>query len=268
MYREKITRLRRLLPTRVSFLLTLVMAAAAFVGAPTAWAADVTCTSVMIGGASGPLNIKGNVIVPNGANCTLTFVNVTGNVQAGQGSTLLINGYTEPSTIGGNVQAEKCYSVLLEGNVTVGGNLQIEQCNGNGPNGFQGPDIVINGNFQCEGNSSNAASCLAWLGKIDGNVQVLQNRGQGVPDVSLVTVGGDLMCLLNSSTPTHLHGPSWVDGNSIGQCKGFATATTSISNGPISPAESCAALANLPATGFPGAQHGDHVGSGYAVQHD
>src|ERR1700731_2530759 len=252
MYPVRSTRLRRLLPTRVLFLLTLVTAAATtFVGAPTAWAADVTCTSVMSGGASGPLNIKGNVIVPNGANCTLTFVNVTGNVQAGQGSTLLINGYTEPSTIGGNVQAEKCYSVFLEGNVTVRGNLQIEQCNGNGPNGFQGPDIVINGNFQCEGNSSNAASCLAWLRKVDGNVQILQNHGQGVPDVSLVTVGGDLMCLLNSSTPTHLHGPSWVDGNSIGQCKGFATATTSISNGPISPAESCAALANLPATGFP-----------------
>ena len=248
---ERNKRLQRLLPTRVLFLLTLVMAAATtFVGAPTAWAADVTCTGSMSGDASGPLNIKGNVTVPNGANCTLSFVNVTGNVQARPGSTLLINGYTEPSTIGGNVQAEKCYSVLLEGNVTVSGNVQIEQCNGNGPNGFQGPDIVINGNFQCEGNSSNAASCLAWLGKVDGNVQILQNHGQGVPDVSLVTIGGDLMCLLNSSTPTHLHGPSWVDGNSIGQCKGFATATTSI-NGPVSPAESCAALASLPASGFP-----------------
>ena len=132
-------------------LAALTAATTFFVGAPTAWAADVTCTGVMGGGASGPLDIKGNVTVPNGANCTLRFVNVTGNVQARQGSTLLINGYTEPSTIGGNVQAEKCYSVLLEGNVTVGGNVQIEQCNGNGPNGFQGPDIVINGNFQCRG---------------------------------------------------------------------------------------------------------------------
>src|SRR5580704_1776289 len=252
MYLERSTRLWCLLPTRVLFLLTLVMAAATtFVGAPTAWAADATCTSVMSGGASGPLNIKGNVIVPNGANCTLTFVNVTGNVQAGQGSTLLINGYTEPPTIGGNVQAEKCYSVLLEGNVTVRGNLQIEQCNGNGPNGFQGPDIVINGNFQCEGNSSNAASCLAWLGKVSGDVQIQLNHGQTAPDVSLVTVGGNLNCLLNSSAPTHVHGPSWVDGNSLGQCNGFATKTTSISNGPVSPAESCAALASPPAPGFP-----------------
>ena len=148
MYPERSTRLRRLLPTRVLFLLTLVMAAATtFVGAPTAWAANVTCTGVMSGDASGPLNIKGNVTVPTDAHCTLSFVNVTGNVQANQGSTLLINAYTEPSTIGGNVEATKCYSALLEGNVTVGGNVQILECHGNGPNGFQGPDIVIKRQF-------------------------------------------------------------------------------------------------------------------------
>jgi feruloyl esterase len=252
MYLERNKRLQCLLPTRVLFLLTLVMAAATtFVGAPTAWAANVTCTSVMSGDASGPLNIKGNVIVPTNAHCTLSFVNVTGSVQAGPGSTLLITGYTEPSTIGGNVEATNCYSALLEGTVTVGGNVQILGCRGNGPNGFQGPDIVIKGNFQCEGNSSNAASCLAWLGKISGNVEIQQNRGPTASDVSLVTVGGNLICLLNSSAPTHLHGPSWVDGNSLGQCKGFATETTSISNGPVSPAESCAALLSLPASGFP-----------------
>src|SRR5215813_7053754 len=95
---------RRLLPTRILFLLTLLMAAATtlFVGAPTAWAANVTCTGAMSGDSSGPLNIDGNVTVPQGANCTLSFVNVRGNVQADKGSTLLINGYTEPSTIGGN----------------------------------------------------------------------------------------------------------------------------------------------------------------------
>ena len=244
--------MRHLLSTRVLFLLTLVMAAVTtFVGAPTAWAANVTCTSVMSGDASGPLSIKGNVIVPVDAHCTLSFVNVTGNVQAAPGSTLLISAYTEPSTIGGNVEAIDCYSALLEGTVTVGGNLQILGCHGNGPNGFQGPDIVINGNFQCDANSSNAASCLAWLGKVAGNLQISLNHGQTAPDVSLVAVGGDLICLLNSSAPTHLHGPSWVDGNSLGQCRGFATGTTSISNGPVSPAESCAALLGLPASGFP-----------------
>ena len=185
MYPVRSMRLQRLLATRVLILLNLVMVAATtFVGAPSAWAANVTCTSVMSGDASGPLNINGNVTVPNNAHCTLSFVNVTGNVQAGQGSTLLINGYTEPSTIGGNVQANNCYSALLEGNVTVGGNVEILQCNGNRSNGFQGPDILIKGNFHCEGNSSNAASCLAWLGKVDGNVQIQQNHGTA-PDVSL-----------------------------------------------------------------------------------
>lgn len=252
MYRQTISRLRRLLPNRVLFL-ALVMAAATilFAGAPTAWAADVTCTGVMSGGPSGPLNIRGNVTVPRDANCTLSFVNVTGNVQAEQGSTLLITGYTEPSMIGGNVQANNCYSALLEGTVTVAGDVQIQQCNGNGPNGFQGPDIVINGDFQCHGNSSNAASCLAWLGKVNGNVQIQDNHGPTAPDVSLVAVGGNLICQQNSSAPTHLHGPSWVDGNSLGQCSGFATRTTSISNGPVSPAASCAALATLAASGFP-----------------
>src|SRR5579863_4686974 len=117
MSRERSTRLWRLLPARALFVLTLVMAAAAtlFSGAPAARAADVTCTGVMGGGASGPLSIKGNVIVPKDASCTLNFVNVTGNVLAGQGSTLLITGYAEPSTIGGNVQANNCYSALLEG---------------------------------------------------------------------------------------------------------------------------------------------------------
>ena len=267
MYPERITRLRRLLPTGVLFLLTLVMAAATtFVGAPTAWAANVTCTSVMSGDASGPLNIKGNVIVPTNAHCTLSFVNVTGSVQAAPGSTLLISAYTEPSTIGGNVEAIDCYSALLEGNVTVGGSLQILGCHGNGPNGFQGPDIVINGNFQCDANSSNAASCLAWLGKVAGNLQISLNYGQTAPDVSLVAVGGDLICLLNSSTPTHVHGPSWVDGNSLGQCRGFATGR--LRSVTVRSRRRILRRACRPAGhGFPGAQHGDHVGSGYGCHH-
>src|ERR1039458_10425940 len=50
---------------------------------------------------------------------------------------------------------------------------------------------------------------------------------------------------------TLVHGPSWVDGTAQGQCSGFATTSTSISNGPVAPAAACAALATLPAAGFP-----------------
>src|SRR5580700_5526244 len=141
--------------TRGLFLLIFVMAAATnfLAGASTARAADVSCSGTLGGGAT-VTNINGNVKVPDNASCTLNFVNVTGNVQAGHGSTLLITAYTEPSTIGGNVQAEQCKSALLQGNVTIGGNVQIQQCTGAGPNGFQGPGVVVNGNFECQGNSS------------------------------------------------------------------------------------------------------------------
>ena len=267
--------------TRGLFLLIFFMAAATtfFSGAPTAWA-DTTCTGVMNGatpstipgfsGLNALSTLNGNVTVPSGASCTLMFYNVTGNVQAKDnanltlvyvnvsgnvqvqnGGTLVINAYNEPSTVGGNVQAHQCKSALLQGNVTVGGNVQIQQCTGAGPNGFQGPGIVINGNFQCKANASNATPCLAWLGKVHGDVQIESNVAPTAPDVSLVTVGGNLQCQHNSQATTHMHGPSWVDGNSQDQCAGFATTSTSISSGPVAPAASCAALAALPAAGFP-----------------
>jgi feruloyl esterase len=262
------------------FLLIFVAAATTFFsGAPSAWA-ETTCTGVMNGatpstipgfsGLNALSTLNGNVTVPSGASCTLMFYNVTGNVQAKDdanltlvyvnvsgnvqvqnGGTLVINAYNEPSTVGGNVQANQCKSALLQGNVTVGGNLQIQQCTGAGPNGFQGPGIVINGNFQCKANASNATPCLAWLGKVHGDVQIQSNVAPTAPDVSLVTVGGNLQCQHDSLPTTHLHGPSWVDGNSQDECAGFATTSTSISSGAVAPAASCEALAALPAAGFP-----------------
>jgi Tannase and feruloyl esterase/FG-GAP-like repeat len=219
-------------------------------GVPSA-RADITCSGT-VGNASTVTNISGNVVVPNGASCTLIFVNVTGNVTAGLGSTLLINAYTEPSTVGGNVTATDCSSALLEGLVTVNGNVSISSCT-NGPNGFQGPDTLIQGTFSCESNVVAQATmpCLAWLGKVVGNVTISSNVSQTPPDVSLLTTSGTLDCESNNPAPTHSHGPSWVDGSSMGQCSGFATTATSISAGSVTPAASCAALANLAASGFP-----------------
>ena len=237
--------------TRILLVLAFVMAAATtfFAGAPAA-RADVSCNGTLSGGASGPLDIKGNVSVPDKASCTLSFVNVSGDVQVGRGSTLLITAYTEPSTIGGTVQANQCSSALLQGNVTVGGTVQIQNCTGPGPNGFQGPDISIGGDFHCQGNSSATTPCLAWLGTVKGEVHIQGNVGPTASDVSLVTVGGNLHCQQNSPATTHLHGPSWVDGNSQDECAGFATTTTQI-DPPVAPAASCAALASLSVAGFP-----------------
>jgi feruloyl esterase len=242
--------------SRISYFLGFVMAVAVtlLAGAQSA-RADISCSGT-VGGASTVTNVNGNVTVPAGASCTLSFVNVTGNVTTGAGSTLLITAYTEPSTIGGNVVAVGCVSALLQGNVTVSGNVQIQNCTGTGtgPNGFQGPDILISGNFTCQSNvvlQSQAAPCEAWLGKVVGTVTISSNSGLTSSDASLLTIGGNLVCQSNTPGTTLVHGPSWVDGTAQGQCTGFATTGTSISNGAVAPAASCAALATLPASGFP-----------------
>ena len=116
-----------LLMTRFLFVFAFVMAATTtfFGGAPTAQAADVICSGTL-GGGSTVTNITGNIIVPEQASCTLNFVTVAGNVRVGKGASLVVTAYTEPSTIGGDVRAHNCGSVLLEGNVTVDGNLHIK----------------------------------------------------------------------------------------------------------------------------------------------
>lgn len=207
--------------------------------------ADVTCSGTL-GGGSTATNIAGDVTVPEKASCTLDFVTVSGDVKVRKGASLLVTAYTEPSTIRGDIRAQNCGSVLLQGNVTVEGDLEIQSCTG-GPNGFQGPDTLIKGNFECQ---SNAGPCLAWLGKVEGNVNIQSNRSKTASDVSLVSVGGNLHCQQNSPSPTQARGPSWVDGRSQGQCAGFATTTSSIAT-PVAPAASCAALAALSTAEFP-----------------
>src|SRR5438552_11584845 len=194
--------------TRFPFVLAFVMVAATtfFGGAPTAQAADVICSGTL-GGGSTVTDITGNVTVPEKASCNLDFVTVAGNVHVGKGASLVVTAYTEPSTISGNVEAVNCGSVLLQGNVTVEGNLHIQSCSG-GPNGFQGPDTLVKGDFHCQ---SNAGPCLAWLGKVEGNLHIQSNRSKTASDVSLVSVGGNLHCQQNSPAPTQVRGPSWVD---------------------------------------------------------
>jgi hypothetical protein len=232
--------------TRVFFALAFMLSAAMqFFAVPQAAASDRMCSG-LVGGQSTVTTINGNVTVPNDGYCTLSFVDITGNVRVGRNATLIVSAYTEPSTIGGNIEGSNCNSVLLNGNVTVGGNVLINSCNGTGRNGFQGPDVVIKGNFEC---NANAGPCLAWLGNVGGNVHIGSNVTQGASDVSLVRVAGNLNCAGNSPVPTRLHGPSWVDGRAQNQCADFSTGTTSIAR-PVTP-RPCAGLALLPPSDFP-----------------
>jgi hypothetical protein len=227
---------------------------------------DIGCTGTVGGGAT-VTTVEGNVIVRGHSTCTLAFVDIKGDVEVEQGGSLLIEAYDEPSTIGGDVRADHCGSVLLEGNVQVAGDLQIEQCNGTATNGFTGPGIVINGNFTCR---DNAGACEAWLGQIAGDAQIANNRSSSaVSDVSLNAIGGNLQCDQNSGASrhdresdrfsgavTHEHGPNWVTGRAQGQCAealGFVAIGTSIvaPHTPPSLGTACGALASLPTSAFP-----------------
>lgn len=70
------------------------------------------------------------------------------------------------------------------------GDVQIENCTGTTTSGYQGPRIVVGGNFQCDGN---AGPCEAWLGKIAGNMRIANDLGSA-SDVSLNKIEGDLAC--------------------------------------------------------------------------
>src|SRR6516164_6027731 len=78
-----------------------------------------TVCAGLIGGGPAVTTINGNVTVPDGKSCTLSFVNINGNVRVASGAALTVLAYMEPSSIGGNIEAANCNSVLLQGNVTV-----------------------------------------------------------------------------------------------------------------------------------------------------
>jgi hypothetical protein len=167
-------------------------------------AANTSCTSTLTG------TIDGNVVVPNGASCTLSDVTVTGNVQVLQNASLTVDATEQPATIAGNLQATNCAFALLQGGVVVNGSVQIVQCAQK--SGFVGPGVKIGGNFQC---INNGGGCEADLGDVHGSVQV---QGGGASDISLVSIGGNLQCVGNTPPPTHSFGPDFVSGSLQGQC--------------------------------------------------
>ena len=152
--------------------LALILAVIGLFGSVSAARADATCSGLVKGAT-----VKGNLIVPKNAACTLDTVSITGDVLVRENASLTIQAYVEPSTIGGNVLADHCAFTLLEGTVTVGGDLQIQNCTAD--SGFTGPGIKIRGNFVCQ---SNLGPCEAWLGTVGRDVQIQNNRSTVATD--------------------------------------------------------------------------------------
>jgi hypothetical protein len=224
---------------RIGFAFVISTAALLAVVSP---AHAVSCSGSLSG------SVSDDVVVPSGATCTIHSASITGGIDVQRGGSLLVQGYLEPTTVGGGISARGCGSALLEGNVTVRGSVRIEGCTGSSASGFQGPGIVISGGLQC---SDNAAPCLAWLGKVRRDVAI--DHDGGASDISLVDIGGDLSCEGNGAAPTHARGANWVGGRASGQCgaTGFVASGTSIvpPGTPAGAGTACAALASL--TSFP-----------------
>src|ERR1700752_1235961 len=111
-------------------LLFLISALALAVNASPAHAA--TCA----GALSGP--VAGDVVVPSGVTCTIQSANIAGGIDVEHGGSLLVQGYLEPTTVGGGIRARDCGSALLEGDVTVHGSVRIDGCTAASASGFQG----------------------------------------------------------------------------------------------------------------------------------
>jgi hypothetical protein len=129
-----------------------------------------------------------NVLVPDGAKCTLNGTRVQGNIVVKTGATLLANGVK----VNGNIQAEGHTQVTVS-NTKVGGSVQVNQGGGAQVKGSQ-----INGDLQLE---QNRGKFTLSKNKIGGNLQANQNLGSGL-QISRNIIDGALQCQANNPPPT------------------------------------------------------------------
>jgi hypothetical protein len=228
--------------------LAMVLAASllAAVLAKPAWAEATVCTGVLTG-------VHENVVVPEGAVCTLSGAHVTGDVRVREEGTLL----SEGATIDGSVLGPNVRQVDLRFETQVGGDVLIKGANPGTRNGFdinarvggdalleknQGNVFVdgafvegnlevsknisdrflhvefntVGGNIKVEKNVIQSPSFMSVLGnQVTGNLQVLKNTGTGSKQVVNNTVSENLQCFDND--PPFVGGPN-VAQQAEGQC--------------------------------------------------
>jgi hypothetical protein len=211
-------------------LIIMVVALGALATAPGARAGITSCTTYI----TGPSTITGDVVVPDGASCSLGYVpppttlccnpppppgfgpvHVTGNVTVGHGSSLTIG---LNSTIAGNVQATNCGFVefVSEGNEEVGGNVQVENCNGGATQGqpaflSTGTGSRIDGNLQCQ---NNTGPCVLEDAYVGDNVPVMNNMcpvGSETSRIEANQIFGNVQVMNNVSPGA----PSKIESNHI-----------------------------------------------------
>lgn len=167
-----------------------------FAGSQPAFAEEITCT-----GTLGPITVD-NVLVPDGATCTLFRTEVEGTVNVGTGSTLR----AFDASVNGNIQAEGAAKVwVILG--SVGGSIQHVQ------GGTALIDrVAITGDILLDDNN---APLTVRRNTVNGNVQAFQNEG-GVA-IYQNTIDANLQCLAN--TPAPVGGGNIVQGEKQDQCE-------------------------------------------------
>ena len=145
-----------------------------------------------------------NLLVPQGASCTLNGTRVEGTVKVERNATLLASGIR----VKGNVQSEGFKSILLRRGSVVVGSVQLE----NGLRGGSGRvlNTRINGDLQF---FSNDARMVARGNTIYANFQANQNKGGVVIENNKISE--NLQCQSNNPPPT---GGGNTAGDKEGQC--------------------------------------------------
>lgn len=144
-----------------------------------------------------------NLLVPQGASCTLNGTLVEGTVKVERNATLRA---TRIRVIG-NVQAENARNVVVRNGSTVGGSVQIVQ-----GGAAQILNSSINGDVLFD---EQDRALAANSNDIGGNLQAFQNTG-GVA-INNNRIDGNLQCKENVPAPTG--GGNIVQGNKEDQCE-------------------------------------------------
>ena len=178
----------------------LVCSAAVLVLAPAAAAGNVTCEGSLSG------TVTGNVVVPEGAECSLEFADVSGNVIAQTDSTVSILG----SAVGGNFTCNNCEQAHLESS-TISGNYHISR-----ENQFSViTNSTIKGHLQIIASRADLVLFFIDTNEIGGNL--LFNDNEGLAIIADNTINGNLVCQNNEPAPLS-------EGNTAKSTKGQCAA--------------------------------------------
>jgi hypothetical protein len=189
----------RIQTTLLAAVFALALAVSALLAvAPAAQAEERVCR-----GTIGATTVD-NLLVPQGATCTLNGTRVEGTVKVERNATLTASGIR----VKGNVQSEGFKNILLRQGSVVVGSVQLE----NGLRGGSGRvlNTRINGDLQF---FSNEARMIARGNTILANFQANQNMGGLVIENN--RVAENLQCQSNSPPPT---GGNNTAGDKEGQC--------------------------------------------------